>query len=205
MNELFILFLIFSFLFLLENKNINKLGNYVGLVIIFSISLSLINLSYFSFILLLVQISALSILFGFIIMLYIPRKEKLNFISNNNNFNVKLSSSDSTKTSNYLKSLMNWGAILIMFILILINFNYINFNSFQTYSFKEIVNLLILFLNYFFKAENSSLTDEILNTDLFIIPNLSLLLFKEYLLNLFIITLLLFFAIVALFFVVKIA
>jgi hypothetical protein len=41
------------------------------------------------------------------------------------------------------------------------------------------------------------------NNESLIIPNLSLLLFKEYIINLFIITILLFFAIIALFFAIN--
>lgn len=70
MKELIGIYIIFGILFLLEKKNINKLANYIGLVIILAIILSLINVHYFSYILILVQISALTILFGFILMLY---------------------------------------------------------------------------------------------------------------------------------------
>lgn len=95
MNEIIILFIILGTLFILENKSINLLAYYVGMVIIIAIlisnysNLSLLNnqftmhykqqnweeiynntIGYISYILILVQISALTILFGFIIMLF---------------------------------------------------------------------------------------------------------------------------------------
>lgn len=97
MNEIIIIFIILGTLFILENKSINLLAYYVGMVIIIAILISnYSNLSqlcwnnqfsmyfkqqnweeiynntigYISYILILVQISALTILFGFIIMLF---------------------------------------------------------------------------------------------------------------------------------------
>ena len=79
MGELFVLYIIFSILFIIEYKPINILMLYIGLTLILAIILSSyppllqIEGQYLSYILILVQISALTILFGFIIMIY-PRQ-----------------------------------------------------------------------------------------------------------------------------------
>lgn len=93
MDQIFFIFLLFNILFLIEKKAINILICFVGIVITLAIQistifynedniniLSLIDGQYFSYILILVQVSALTILFGFIIMLY-PNLSKNNINS----------------------------------------------------------------------------------------------------------------------------
>lgn len=78
MNQLYYILLLFSILFLLENKAINILICFVGLLITLALIIptikenGIINIEaeYYSYILILVQVSALTILFGFIIMLF---------------------------------------------------------------------------------------------------------------------------------------
>lgn len=73
MQEKIILFLLIglSVAFLLERKPINIIFNFVGILITlaFIISIDFPDAQYFSFILIIIYTSALSILFGFIIML----------------------------------------------------------------------------------------------------------------------------------------
>lgn len=113
MNEIIILFLIFSTLFIIEKKSINLLAYYIGMVIIIAIVISnyeeinnnilntihiptpqmceqknIYNIGYISYILILVQISALTILFGFIIMLF-PNNNTDILIKNQNIFTTK--------------------------------------------------------------------------------------------------------------------
>lgn len=76
MNQIFFIFLLFSLLFIIESKAINILFAFVGIMITLAIqlgfdkNLSEINGEYYAYIIILVQVSALTILFGFIIMLY---------------------------------------------------------------------------------------------------------------------------------------
>lgn len=67
-----ILILLFTFciLFIIERKSINTLANYIGITILIAILLAINNCEYISYLLILVQISGLAILFGFIIMLF---------------------------------------------------------------------------------------------------------------------------------------
>ena len=89
MNELKIILVILGILYLIERKSINTLMNFVGIVIILAILLGLQipsgfeGLEFISYILILVQISALTILFGFIIMLF--AQNTTNIIQNLNN------------------------------------------------------------------------------------------------------------------------
>lgn len=70
------LFILFSLLFIYERKAINILIAYIGvtislaIIIANDIEIRLIEGEYISYILILVQVSALTILFGFIIMLF---------------------------------------------------------------------------------------------------------------------------------------
>lgn len=76
MNQIFYIFILFCLLFIIESKAINILISFVGIMITLAIQLAInrylldINGEYISYILILVQVSALTILFGFIIMLY---------------------------------------------------------------------------------------------------------------------------------------
>jgi len=76
MNEIFVLIIILGILFIIENKSINTLINYIGITLLLAIIIGLYNCAYISYILILVQISALTIIFGFIIMLY-PKNNTL--------------------------------------------------------------------------------------------------------------------------------
>ena len=70
-TEIILLFIFLSLAFLLERKPLNLILNFVGILIslAFIISNEYPEAQYFSFILIIVYTSALSILFGFIIML----------------------------------------------------------------------------------------------------------------------------------------
>lgn len=65
-----ILLITFSILFIIERKSINTLANYIGITILIAILIAINNCEYISYLLILVQISGLAILFGFIIMLF---------------------------------------------------------------------------------------------------------------------------------------
>lgn len=80
--EIIILFIFLSLAFLLERKPLNLILNFVGILIslTFLISNEYPEAQYFSFILIIVYTSALSILFGFIIMLN-PNNLKLSSIT----------------------------------------------------------------------------------------------------------------------------
>lgn len=65
-----ILLITFSILFIIERKSINTLANYIGITILIAILVAINNCEYISYLLILVQISGLAILFGFIIMLF---------------------------------------------------------------------------------------------------------------------------------------
>lgn len=88
MEGLIILLIILSLLFIIEYKSINTLANFIGIIIIIAIILALYNCDYLSFILILVQISALTILFGFIIMLF-PKNNTIPHPSPQQPFNSK--------------------------------------------------------------------------------------------------------------------
>ena len=181
MKELIGIYIIFGILFLLEKKNINKLANYIGLVLILAIILSLINVHYFSYILILVQISALTILFGFILMLY----------SDQNSIKIN----EKNLWINIIKYIILYFLILFIILFFYNSFSLIDFSLIFS---KFSINLLPEKINLLF---NNDIIEE-MNESL-IIPNLSLLLFNEYLINLLVITILLLFAIIALFFAIN--
>lgn len=96
MNQLFYILLLFCILFLFEKKAINILICFVGLLLTLALIIPSINKNdiinieaeYYSYILILVHVSALTILFGFIIMLFpflsYSKPTKINQKNNNN-------------------------------------------------------------------------------------------------------------------------
>jgi NADH:ubiquinone oxidoreductase subunit 6 (subunit J) len=70
-------------LFLIEKKPIYSLLSFVGIILMSSILLSSINFTYITFILIIVYASALTILFGFVVMLY---GEPKYYLLNNNKY-----------------------------------------------------------------------------------------------------------------------
>ena len=74
MNQIIYIFILFNLLFLIERKAINKLLTFVGIIITTALLLAehlkIIDGTYFSYILILIEVSAFTILFGFIIMLF---------------------------------------------------------------------------------------------------------------------------------------
>lgn len=101
MNQIIYLLILFSLLYLIETKAINILLAFVAIIISLAFILPTITSNvenieseYYSYILILVQVSALTILFGFIIMLFpnlsystpknILNPKKLEKIDNNN-------------------------------------------------------------------------------------------------------------------------
>jgi hypothetical protein len=128
MNQIFFIFLLFSLLFIIESKAINILFAFVGIMITLAIqlgfhnNLSEINGEYFAYIIILVQVSALTILFGFIIMLY----PKLSFTIPNSYFSNSF-------LFRYLRifSLVLIGSGLVYYLepLSNLNFTVLNFTS----------------------------------------------------------------------------
>lgn len=106
MNQIIYLLILFSLLYLIETKAINILLAFVAIIISLAFILPTITNNvesieseYYSYILILVQVSALTILFGFIIMLFpnlsystpknISTPKKLEKIDNNKNWQKK--------------------------------------------------------------------------------------------------------------------
>ncbi len=79
MNQIVILLIIFSLLFIFANKNTDKLLNYVGIIltiamlIMYQSQLYEVDGEYIPYTLILVQISAITIIFGFVMMLFASR------------------------------------------------------------------------------------------------------------------------------------
>ncbi len=117
MEEIGIIYIIISILYIIERKPINILINYIGITIIIAISIlnTPIMLSiggeYISYIIIMVQVSAITIIFGFIIMLYPNTPASLarynngllyNNNNNNNNYGWKV-----------------WGMVIIIILILL--------------------------------------------------------------------------------------
>jgi len=103
MEGIKILIIIFGLLFLFENKPTNILFNFIGLILTVSVLLGIYKTDYFSYLLIIIYCSALTIIFGFVIMLQPTSSFKTIDSSNVAGF----------KWKNYL--------IIIPFILFLIN------------------------------------------------------------------------------------
>jgi len=73
--------IIFSILFIIEKKEINKILNYVGIILTTAIiitqikGIGRIDGEYITYTLILVQISAITIIYGFVLMLFPKRTE----------------------------------------------------------------------------------------------------------------------------------
>lgn len=80
MNQIIILLIIFSLLFIFTKKNSDKLLNYVGIIltiamlIMYQSKLHEVDGEYIPYTLILVQISAITIIFGFVMMLFANRE-----------------------------------------------------------------------------------------------------------------------------------
>ena len=68
-ESLKILITIFGLLFLLERKPMNLLFNYIGLILSVALLLGFYNADYISYLLIIIYCSALTIIFGFVLML----------------------------------------------------------------------------------------------------------------------------------------
>lgn len=203
MNEIYILFIILGTLFIIENKSINLLAYYVGMVIIIAIIIGIypnINkieqywngISYISYILVLVQISALTILFGFIIMLY-PKNNTEILIKD------KIISDKNIKKKRNLINLYKY-IILILFIVML----WISYNKYKDMGigiYEIIKNIIIE--NKIENIEQKIENIEGVNNTLVFLNKISYLLYTEpsNILKFMILTIILLFAIICLFFI----
>jgi len=199
MNEIYILFLILGSLYIIENKSINLLAYYIGMVIIIAITISSLTVSgnsginYISYILVLVQISALTILFGFIIMLF-P----------NNNTEILIKQKNITnKNSNKIKK--NKLLLFFFFVTIILLFVYNNINQINKLII-DILNILFennILLNYNVNNNYNSPNNWDDNNTKIFIKKICYLLYGEpsNILKFMIITIILFFAIICLFYI----
>lgn len=171
-----ILLITFGILFIIETKSINTLANYIGITILIAILIGIHNCEYISYLLILVQISGLAILFGFIIMLF-PKNHTYYIDSNHSRIN----NNDSSRPYN--------SYFLILFILFFIPFIYYLF--FNDYDFLGILS-----------SYNNIWNDSILNHTNLFISKLAYFLYysNSYVFNFLFLTLFLLFAIIALFF-----
>lgn len=182
MNEITILLIIFSLLFLIEIKSINNLANYIGIVLSIAILISLYfpSLSYISFILILIQISALTILFGLIIMLF----------PNNHTLPISIFSSIKGNNQGIIISNKDKSIFILLFLLfILFNLDF----SFSPFSFFP--NLEYLNINYIY-----IITGDV--NDLLYKIGQAFYTDPHFISKFLLLTFLLFFAIVALFYLV---
>lgn len=69
MEGIKLLIIIFGLLFLAERKPMNILFNFIALVVLVAILLAQSGVEYFSYLLIIIYCSALTIIFGFVIML----------------------------------------------------------------------------------------------------------------------------------------
>jgi NADH:ubiquinone oxidoreductase subunit 6 (subunit J) len=158
--EIIILFIFLSLAFLLERKPLNLILNFVGILIslAFIISNEYPEAQFFSFILIIVYTSALSILFGFIIMLnpnniqsYSNIIPKILIKPNNNKQLIQKTYSkkiDLNPTLPY-RSVGLWSKIRDYF------YNFIKINSIKNkYFFILIIFFFFFFYNFFFSNYN---------------------------------------------------
>lgn len=204
MDQIFFIFLLFSILFLIERKAINILICFVGIMITLAIQinfvsyykcqngefnlLSIIDGQYFSYILILVQVSALTILFGFIIMLY-----------------PSLSSPKISKEYIIHKNLKEKKEIPFGKILIGVIISLIILIIFGTNILEEIKNFLFLNKNYWLlKFNDTSLKYISYGEDTSFLRKLGYNLYNDEknIIKLIFLTIILLFAIIALFFLI---
>lgn len=197
MNQIYYIFILFCMLFLIETKAINILISFVALLLSLALILPYINISnfgnlenlegeYFSYALILVQVSALTILFGFVIMLF-----------------PTLSYSSTKLTSFYF--LKKNKFIFLLFINIIIIFiNIIDYNIIKSfYSF-----LKLLFVPIY--NDNSTITFSLdfssLNYDTIFFRKFGYYLYTidNNIIKLLLITIILLLAIISLFFIIPI-
>ncbi len=200
MNEILILFVILGSLYILENKSINLLAYYVGMVIIIAILISIYpnrneieeywsGISYISYILILVQISALTILFGFIIMLF-PKNNTEILIKQRSNY---LNKEEEKLNNNYKLLLGIISALLSVLIIITKDINIIDL-------FKEIK---ITILENNIEINSIQKIQDLENNVSTFLNKISYLLYGEpsNILKFIILTIILLFAIICLFFI----
>lgn len=77
MEGIKILIIIFGLLFIIERKPMNIIFNFIGLIVTVAIIIGKNNAEYISYLLIIIYCSALTIIFGFVIMLT-PSKEDEN-------------------------------------------------------------------------------------------------------------------------------
>lgn len=203
MNQIYYIFILFSILFLIEKRAINILISFVGLIISVAImlpsiqSLEKIDGEYYSYILILVQVSALTILFGFIIMLFphLSHTTPTNILNRYNNINK------------YIKISI---ILLALFILLI----YITTNNYN-YNLVEILNNNLRSRLISFNLLNNKLDLIKENYKIGIINNIqtdtsfirkigeSLYSFDNSIMKLIILTIILLLAIISLFFIIS--
>lgn len=198
MNEIYILFLILGTLFILENKSINLLAYYVGLVILLAVVISISpdlsniyhqygnGISYISYILILVQISALTILFGFIIML---------FPNNSTDILIKQKNIPTKKIN---KPLMDNIILKILLIVLISSIFYYIINNYN--HFKYLLNIIT---EYKLEIINVQDIQNIDNNTYKFLSKISYLLYGDpsNIFKFLVLTIILLFAIICLFFI----
>jgi len=83
MEGIKILIILFGILFIIERKPMNIIFNFIGLIVTIAIVLGINNTDYISYLLIIIYCSALTIIFGFVIMLT-PAIKKNQFFQDNN-------------------------------------------------------------------------------------------------------------------------
>lgn len=213
MNQLIYILILFSLLYLIETKAINILFSFVGIIISVSFILPtitpnivIIESEYYSYILILVQVSALSILFGFIIMLF-PNLSHSIPISNNSNI--------SKPPKNKKKSL--YYKIIIISLLIISDIIFFYFLvKYQPVTLSEWKSTILSFFSSFSAitwvqvGSNYIPIQEILNniniSDTLFLRKIGLMLYsvEHNIIKLIVLTIILLLAIISLFFLILI-
>jgi hypothetical protein len=229
MNQIGYIFLLFCTLFLIEKKAINILISFVAIIITtafiipiignYSFNLSLIIESeYFSYALILVQVSALTILFGFIIMLFPnlaqsnPKTSYLNsqpIIQGVKTTYYKDSQRNDLSTLSVSHGSSLWGLTIITTLIVslillggLTNLTNIlediNINLFYETSFNSNLNTL------FNKGGDGSIDYEITSFNTMFLRKLGILFYsvEGYIIKLLVLTVILLLAIISLFFII---
>lgn len=212
MNQLYYIFILFGLLFILEKKAINILTSYVGMILSVALilptiknitleTLEKIDGEYISYILILVQVSALTILFGFIIMLF----PNLSHSSPKNN------KPNGKETKSYLnrKTIFITGILILLVVILVYNtqivleiYNYI----FTPFNYGLDISKDIYFNWNILKEENifGNLKEYYLQEDTNLLRNIGKSLYTNdnSILKLIMITTILLLAIISLFFII---
>ena len=211
MDQILYIFILFNILFVIETKAINILFSFVGIIITLAIKIGTMNNispEYYSYILILVQVSALTILFGFIIMLY-PSSANTMIPSTSENSNNWFQDTNTLKGQFILKSLKLGFFISLFIIIYFILHNIYPLSGGLKY--ESVINTFSMYLDSYIHpiSNNPSLANTIdvniqdkLTQGEIIVEKLGLAFYTDYnnILKLFLITIILLLAIIALFY-----